>query len=61
MEIIKAFMKMKGNGENICRMMNTCLRNCKCIIVFRKNKINDTKRGTGKKILSGSLYILPEM
>ena len=31
-------MKTKENGENIYKMLNACLRNCRGILVFRGNK-----------------------
>ena len=50
MKVIKASMKTKENGENIYKIMNAWVRNCRTILVFMKNEIKDTKRGTGKKI-----------
>ena len=49
-KVIKASMKTKENGENIYKIMNAWVRNCRTILVFMKNEIKDTKRGTGKKI-----------
>ena len=43
-EVIKAFMKTKKNGENIYRTVNAWLRNCRSILAFIKREINDTKR-----------------
>ena len=51
MEIIKAFMKTKENGENIFKMLNTWLRNSRSILAFMEKKIKDTKRETGRKML----------
>ena len=50
MKVIKASMKTRENGENIYKIMNAWVRNCRTILVFMKNEIKDTKRGTGKKI-----------
>ena len=44
MEVIKAFMKTKENGENIYKMLNAWLRNCRSILAFMKKEIKDTKR-----------------
>ena len=49
--IIKVFMKTKENEENIYKMLKPWLRNCRSILAFMKNEINDTKRETGRKIL----------
>ena len=49
-EVIKAFMKMKGNGENIYKMMNAWLRNCRSILAFIKKEIKNTKRETARKM-----------
>ena len=40
-EVIKAFMKTKENGENICKMPNASLRNCRSILAFMKKEIKD--------------------
>ena len=37
-EVIKAFMKTKVNGENIYKMLNAWLRNCRSILSFMKKK-----------------------
>ena len=37
-------MKTKENGENIYKMLNVWLRNCRCILAFMKKEINDTNR-----------------
>ena len=50
MEVIKAFMKTKKNGENIYKMLNAWLRNCRSILAFIKKEIKDTKRETGRKM-----------
>ena len=50
-EVIKAFMKTKENGENIYKMVNAWLRNCRSILAFMKKEIKDTKRETGRKML----------
>ena len=50
MEVIKAFMRKKGNRENIYKMLNTWLRNCRSILAFMKKEIKDTKRETGRRM-----------
>ena len=40
-EVIKVFMKTKENGENIYKMLNAWLRNCRSILVFMKMGIKD--------------------
>ena len=37
-------MKTKGNGENLCKMLNAWPRNCRSILAFMKKGIKDTKR-----------------
>ena len=49
MEVIKAFMRKKGNRENIYKMLNTWLRNCRSILAFMKKEIKDTKRERDRK------------
>ena len=49
-EVIKVFMKTKENGENIHKILNTWLRNCRSILAFMKTEIKDTKRETGRKM-----------
>ena len=44
MEVIKAFMKTKENGENIYKMLKIWLMNCRSILGFMKKEIKDTKR-----------------
>ena len=51
MEVIKAFMITKENGENIYKMLNVWLRNWRSILAFMKNEIKFAKRETGSKIL----------
>ena len=48
MEVIKAFMKMKENGENIYEMLNAWLRNSRSILAFMKKEIKE-KRERGRK------------
>ena len=55
MEVIKAFMNTKENGENIYKILNALLRNCRSIIAFMKKEIKDTKRETGRKMLAEEL------
>ena len=55
MEVIKAFMKTKKYGENIYKMLNAWLRNCRSILAFMKKEIKDTKRETGRKMLAEQL------
>ena len=43
MEVIKAFMKTKENGENIYKMLNAWLKNSRSILAFMKKEIKDTK------------------
>ena len=50
-EIIKKFLKKTENGENIYKVLNAWLRNCRSILAFMKKKIKDTKREIGKKML----------
>ena len=38
---------MKGNGENICKMLKAWLRNCRSILAFMKKEIKDTKNNKG--------------
>ena len=54
-EVIKAFMKTKVKGENIYKMLNAWLRNCRSILSFMKKEIKDTKRKTRKKIFAQML------
>ena len=49
-EVIKVFIKTKENGENIYKMLNAWLRNCRSILAFMKIEIKDTKRETGRKM-----------
>ena len=44
MEVIKAFMITKENGEYIYQMLNTWLRNCRSILAFMKNEMKYTQR-----------------
>ena len=44
MEVIKAFMITKENGEYIYKMLNTWLRNCRSILAFMKNEMKYTQR-----------------
>ena len=55
MEVVKAFMKTKENEENIHKMLNAWLRNCRSILTFMKKEIKDTKREAGRKILGEQL------
>ena len=41
---MKVFMKTKENGENVYKMLNAWLRNCRSIVAFMKMEIKDTKR-----------------
>ena len=52
-EVVKAFMKRKQNGEDIYKMLNVWLRNCRSIPAFMKKEIEYTKREreTGGKML----------
>ena len=43
-EVVKAFMKRKQNGEDIYKMLNVWLRNCRSIPAFMKKEIEYTKR-----------------
>ena len=54
-EVIKAFMKTKENGEVIYKMLNACLRNCRSILAYIKKEIKDTKKETGRKMLGEQL------
>ena len=54
-EVIKVFMKTKENGENIYKMLNAWLRNCRSILAFMKKEIKDTKRETGRQMLGEQL------
>ena len=47
MEVVKAFMVTKENGENMYKILNAWLRFQK---YFMKKKIKDTKRETGRKM-----------
>ena len=51
-EVIKVFMKIKENGENIYKTLNTWLRSCRSILAFMKKEIKDTQRETGRKMLN---------
>ena len=51
----KAFMKTKENGENIYKMLNAWLRNCRGNLAFMKTEIKHTKRETGRKMLGEQL------
>ena len=44
MEVIKAFMKTKENGENIYKMLNAWLKNFRSILAFMKKEIKDTEK-----------------
>ena len=55
MEVIKAFMETKENGENTYKMLNAWLRNSKSIFAFMKKKIRNIKRETGRKMLGEQL------
>ena len=55
MEVNKAFMKTKENGENIYKMLNAWLRNCRGILAFMKKEIEYTKRETEVVVLRCSL------
>ena len=55
MEVIKAFMKTKENGENIYKMMNAWLGDCRSIFAFVKKEIKNAKRETRKKMLGGAV------
>ena len=55
MEVIKAFMETKENGENIYRMLNAWLMNCRSNLAFMQKEINDTKRETSRKMLGEHL------
>ena len=46
---------MKGNGENICKMLNAWPRDCKSILAFMKKEIKDTKREIGRKLFGEQL------
>ena len=41
---MKVFMKTKENGENVYKMLNAWLRNCRSIVAFMKMELKDTKR-----------------
>ena len=43
-EVIKAFMETKENGESIYKMLNAWLRDSRSILAFMKKKIKDIKR-----------------
>ena len=45
MEVIKAFMKTKGNEENIYKMLNAWLRNCRNILTLDKEKGKKEEEG----------------
>ena len=55
MEVVKAFMKTRENEENIYKMLNAWLRNCRSILTFMKKEIKDTKREAGRKMLEEQL------
>ena len=55
MEVVKTFMKTKENGENIYKMLNTWLRNCRSILVFMEKEIKYTQRETERKMLGEQL------
>ena len=50
-EVIKASVKTKENGENIYKMLNAWLRNSRSILAFMRKKIKDRKRETGRTML----------
>ena len=54
-EVIKEFMKTIENRENIYKMPNAWLRNCRSILAFVKKKTKDTKREIGRKMLGEQL------
>ena len=58
MEVIKAFMKTKENGESIYKMLNAWPRNCRKILAFIKKEITDTKGETGRKMLGEQFLII---
>ena len=55
-EVIKAFMKTKENGEDIYKMLNAWLSYCRSIIVFmqkvNKGYIEKTRKKTLGQMLS---------
>ena len=55
MEVIKAIMETIENGENIYKMLNAWLGNCRSILAFMKKEIKYTKRETRRKILGEQL------
>ena len=50
-------MKTTENGENIYKMMNAWLRNCRSILAYMTKEIKDTKRETGRKMLGEQLLV----
>ena len=49
MEVTKAFMKTKENGENIYKTLNAWLRDSRSFLAFMKKEIKDTKRERDQK------------
>ena len=54
-EVFKVFMKTNANGENIYKILNAWLRNCRSILAFMKKEIKDTKREAGRKMVGEQL------
>ena len=54
-EFIKAFMKTKENRENIYKMLNAWLRNCRGNLAFMEKDIKHTRRETGRKMVGEQL------
>ena len=44
-------------GENIYKMLNAWLRNCRYILAFMKKEIKDTKGEAGRKMLEEQFLI----
>ena len=58
MEVIKAFMNTKENGENIYKMLNACFRNSRSILPFMKKEMKDTKRERPEGKCLGSSWVI---
>ena len=50
-KVIKAFKKTEENKENIYKIMNAWLMNCRSIFNCMKKQIKDTKRKTEREML----------
>ena len=57
MEVIKAFMKTKENGENKYKLVNAWLRNCRSILAFMKKEIKDQREIPEGKYLESFLIV----